>query len=88
MRIAALIAQFLCAMLTTTSCCNRMLVWTAFLAESANSIVDMEWQTVNPKQLPIEEFRNLLPFGQFHEDIFDADMLVIVLKFIIGAPRA
>lgn len=43
----------------------------------------MEWQTFKPKQLLIEEFLNLSPFRQFHEDILDADMLVIILKFII-----
>ena len=42
--------------------------WTAFLAESATSVVDMEWQTVNPNLMPIEEFRKFSPFRQFHED--------------------
>jgi hypothetical protein len=42
--------------------------WTAFLAESATSVVDMEWQTVNPNLMPIEEFRKFSPFRQFHDD--------------------
>ena len=45
--------------------------WTAFLDESAKSTVDMKWQTVNPQQLPIEDFRNLSPYREFHNDILD-----------------
>ena len=45
--------------------------FSAFLIESAGSIVGMRWSSVNPAMLPIEEFCKLSPYRQFHEDCLE-----------------
>ena len=45
--------------------------FSAFLVQSAESIADMQWSTVNPDQLPIEQFREVSPFRQFNVDIVE-----------------